>query len=80
MSLENLRGMTIAETARRGVKKLIMELTSVKFLTLAFIGLITYQKVIDGYIGIMGMLAILGIREGKEFLENRLGELPRRQP
>jgi hypothetical protein len=77
--MEDLKSMTVSDTVSRGVKKLIMELTSVKFLTMVFIGAVTYLKVIDGYVGIMGLLAILGIREGKEFLENRLGSLPNRQ-
>ena len=75
----DLNKATIVDTIKRGVKKLTMELTSVKFLTLCFIGFVTYMKVLDGYLGLMGILAILGIREGKEFLEQKLSNLANKQ-
>ena len=79
MTMEDLVGMKVKEVLKRGINKLIMELTSVKFLTLSFIGLLTYLKILDGYLGLMGILAILGIREGKEFLEQKLSNLANKQ-
>ncbi len=52
----------------RGIKKMLVEITSLKFLTLIFIGYLTAAKTIQDYIGVSGMFALLGMREGFEYL------------
>jgi hypothetical protein len=71
--VEDLNTITVLQVVKRGVKKFLMELTSVKFLGLVFIGFLTYRRILDGSLGLMGMLAILGIREGMEFIQSKFG-------
>ena len=71
--MEDLNTITVWQVVKRGVKKFLMELTSVKFLGLVFIGFLTYRRILDGSLGLMGMLAILGIREGMEFIQSKFG-------
>lgn len=71
--MKDLNTITVWQVVKRGVKKLLMELTSVKFLGLVFIGVLTYRRILDGSLGLMGMLAILGIREGMEFIQSKFG-------
>lgn len=59
--------------AVRGFKKMVVEATSLKFLTLIFIGYLTASKTIQDYIGVAAMLALLGIREGFEYLSGKNG-------
>ena len=47
----------------RGLKKLITEMTSVKFLLLVFICIGIWQKFIQDSIGLVTALLIIGIRE-----------------
>ena len=47
----------------RGLKKLITEMTSVKFLLLAFVCIGIWQKFIQDSIGLGTALLIIGIRE-----------------
>mgnify|MGYP001611173175 CR=1 FL=1 len=54
----------------RGLKKMIVELTSLKFLTLVFVGYLTTTKIVTDFIGVGAMLALLGIREGFEYLSD----------
>ena len=55
----------------RGFKKMLVEATSLKFLTLIFIGYLTAAKIIQDYIGVGAILALLGIREGFEYLSGK---------
>ena len=55
----------------RGGKKMLVEITSLKFLTLIFIGYLTASKTIQDYIGVAAILALLGIREGFEYLSGK---------
>ena len=71
--MEDLNAITVWQVVKRGVKKFLMELTSVKFLGLVFIGFLMYRRILDGSLGLMGMLAILGIREGMEFIQSKFG-------
>ncbi len=57
----------------RGFKKILVEITSLKFLSLIFIGYLTADKIIQDYVGVTAMLAILGIREGFEYLSGKGG-------
>ncbi len=61
------------QIALRGFKKMLVEITSLKFLTLIFIGYLTASKIIQDYIGVTAMLALLGIREGFEYLSKKNG-------
>jgi hypothetical protein len=47
----------------RGLKKLVTEMTSVKFLLLAFVCIGIWQKFIQDSIGLGTALLIIGIRE-----------------
>ena len=71
--MEDLNTISVGAVVKRGVKKFLMELTSVKFLGLVFIGFLTYRRILDGSLGLMGMLAVLGIREGMEFIQSKFG-------
>ena len=51
------------EISKRGLKKFITEVTSVKFLLLAFICLGIWQKFITDTIGLGAAFLIVGIRE-----------------
>jgi hypothetical protein len=57
----------------RGLKKMLVDLTSLKFLTLVFIGYLTATKIVTDFVGVGAMLALLGIREGFEYLSGNNG-------
>jgi hypothetical protein len=57
----------------RGLKKLLLDLTTLKFLTLVFVGYLTLSKVVGDFVGVGAMLALLGIREGFEYLSGKNG-------
>lgn len=64
---------TFKKIGIRGLKKLLMEFTSLKFLALVFIGVLTLERIITDFVGVGAMLAILGIREGFEYLSGKNG-------
>jgi len=47
----------------RGAKKLLTEMTSVKFLLLVFIGIGIWQRFISDSIGLGAALVVVGLRE-----------------
>lgn len=67
------------EILARGVKKMIVELTSVKFLLLIFLGYITIKYLIKEStlfgIAIGAMLLLVGIKEGAETIKGYIGTL-----
>ncbi len=70
-----LKDMTIKDTLRWRVKKVIIEATSVKFWGTVFLGylnahLIFSEKRFDLF-GMMAFLALLGIRQAGKFLEQK---------
>ena len=58
-----LERTSIGEIILRGLKKLITEMTSVKFILLIFICVGIWQKFIQDTIGLGTALLIIGIRE-----------------
>ncbi len=67
-----LKTVGVKEIIIRGVKKMLTELTSVKFLAMGGIFcLLVYGKV-DSLTGIVGILAILGIRDLPESIVQRI--------
>ena len=58
-----LERTSIGEIILRGLKKLITEMTSVKFILLIFICVGIWQKFIQDTIGLGTTLLIIGIRE-----------------
>ena len=58
-----LETTSTGETILRGLKKLLTEMTSVKFLLLVFICIGIWQKFIQDSIGLGTALLIIGIRE-----------------
>ncbi len=54
---------SVGGTILRGLKKLVTEMTSVKFLLLVFICIGIWQKFIQDSIGLGTALLIIGIRE-----------------
>ncbi len=54
---------SIGRIILRGLKKLVTEITSVKFLVLAFVCIGIWQKFIQDSIGLGTALLIIGIRE-----------------
>jgi len=61
--MANLQDSSFSQLFVRGLKKMVIELTSVKFLLLVFIGAITYFKICSDIVGISAMLALTGMRE-----------------
>ena len=53
----------LSKVVLRGIKKLVTEMTSTKFLLLVFICIGIWQKFIQGSIGLGTALLIIGIRE-----------------
>lgn len=63
-SQENyLKETSTWEITKRGLKKLLTEATSVKFLLLVFVCLGIWQKFISDTVGLGAALVIVGIRE-----------------
>lgn len=60
---EYLIATSFKEIVKRGTKKLITELTSVKTLFLAFLCVAMAYKWIGDVAGIVGGLAVLGVKE-----------------
>lgn len=60
---EYLNATSFKEIIKRGIKKLITELTSVKTLFLAFLCVAMAYKWIGDVAGIVGGLAVLGVKE-----------------
>ena len=58
-----LQETSVGHIILRGVKKLVTEMTSVKFLLLAFVCVGIWQKFIQDSIGLGTALLIIGIRE-----------------
>lgn len=58
-----LKETSVCQIILRGMKKLIIEMTSVKFLLLVFICIGVWQKFIADHIGSGTALLIIGIRE-----------------
>lgn len=71
-----LKEMTIWDVISRGVKKAIIEITSVKFWGTCFVGYLNYRIVIEtkafDLFGIICFLTLLGIREAKDLLDKKL--------
>jgi hypothetical protein len=67
-----LKEMTVFEVVKRGIKKMIMETTSVKFWGAVFVGYLNYRIVIEknsfDIFGMFSFLALLGIREAADYL------------
>lgn len=63
----------------RGVKKMTVELTSVKFLLLIFLGYVTVKYLVKEStllgIGVGAMLLLVGIKEGAESIKSYIGTL-----
>ena len=70
-----LSKMSVKQVSARGLKKLISELTSVKFWAACFIGYLNYDLVMEtgkfDTFGIMAFLALLGIREISDFASKK---------
>jgi hypothetical protein len=67
-----LKEITVGEIAKRGVKKIILECSSVKFWAAVFMGYMNYfiileKKAFDMF-GIFAFLTLLGIREAADYL------------
>ena len=58
-----LEGTPLGRIILRGIKKLVTEMTSTKFLLLVFICIGIWQKFIQDSIGLGTALLIIGIRE-----------------
>jgi len=58
-----LKETSTGQIVSRGIKKLITEMTSVKFLLLVFICIGVWQKFIADHIGLGTALLIIGVRE-----------------
>ena len=58
-----LEGTPLRKVVLRGIKKLVTEMTSTKFLLLVFICVGIWQKFIQDSIGLGTALLIIGIRE-----------------
>jgi hypothetical protein len=58
-----LKETSTGQIISRGMKKLITEMTSVKFILLCFICVGIWQKFITDHIGLGTALLIIGIRE-----------------
>lgn len=71
----DISNMTVCEVAKRGIKKILMELTSVKFLLLVFVGYVTAKHLTGDAvrlsIGIASMLLLVGIKEGVEIIKGK---------
>lgn len=67
----DIENTSIIGILKRGVKKILMELTSVKFFLLAFMGLSTWFGKIEPLYGIPAMLLLVGIKEGAEILQTK---------
>ena len=70
----NLQETSIRQVIRRGLKKIIIELTSVKFLLLVFLGLATWSGKVEPLYGIPAMLLLVGIKEGAEVVSKFTGK------
>lgn len=70
-----LKEMRVRDVAIRGMKKAIMEMTSVKFWGACFIGYLNYRIVMEksafDLFGIICFLTLLGIREAKDLLDKK---------
>ncbi len=67
-----LKEMSVLDVIKRGIKKTITELTSVKFWGACFIGylnydIITKKSAFDSF-GILAFLLLLGIREAADLM------------
>ncbi len=62
----DLDGTSVVGILKRGTKKILMELTSVKFLLLVFMAVCTWFGKIEPIYGIPAMLLLVGIKEGAE--------------
>lgn len=69
----DVNGSSFKKIGIRGLKKLLIDLTSLKFLTLVFVGYLTVSRVVTDFVGVGAMLALLGIREGFEYLSGKNG-------
>jgi hypothetical protein len=70
-----LKDMSVWETMKWRFKKVIIELTSLKFWGTVFLGYLNYHFVFSekrfDLFGMMAFLALLGIRQAGKFLEQK---------
>jgi hypothetical protein len=72
----DLEKLSVMDVVKRGFKKMLVELTSVKFLLLVFIAYLTAQHLCKDstllMIGVGAMLLLVGIKEGVEILKGKI--------
>ena len=68
--MSDLQECSVRHLFIRGLRKMIIELTSIKFLLLVFIGIITYSQICSDIVGISAMLALVGMREAIGMMAN----------